>query len=186
MNNQEKRLKKYELIMLKNKDILVLHWISFRLKNWKNILLWWLSWSWKSFIFNKIQELWLVEELYDEDLIVLDNNWNLLPLWNKVFKWKINWKYIYEEISKKSFWKINKVFFIDNSFYWFKKTSFSNENIKKYLIHEKYLENNDLLEIYLNFNLYKKIDSFIIWNNKKNNDFNFLKEILWNKIQKNK
>ena len=56
---------------------------------------------------------------------------------------------------------------------------FSNENIIKYLVHERYNKCNDLLEIYKEFNLIKWIKSYIIWNDKKNNDFNFLIEKLW-------
>ena len=178
MNNQEQRLEIAKALMLKNKDFIVLHWVCARLINGKNILIWWLSWTWKTYVYKKLVELWLVDMLFDEDLIILNSDWWVEPLWKKSFMWNFNWNYIYQELENISWW-IDIVFYIHSWIDWFFNSRFNSNNILDYLLHERYCGNPDLEEHYKSFYLPNNIQSYILWNRLRDNDFKRLAKILW-------
>ena len=176
VNKNTERLIKSKKYIKENKELLVFHSVAFKSTTWHNILLWWKSGSWKSFIFQKLKELWIVAELYDQDLVKF-KDWYIYSLTNESFKWFENWKHIYKNNINNKYWKLDYVFFVDNNFCWIKEANFDNNNIIKYMLHE---EHKDILEIYKEYKLWIElwIKSYIIGNNKTNGNFIFLQELL--------
>ncbi|MFA5917700.1 MAG: hypothetical protein WC850_05705 [Candidatus Gracilibacteria bacterium] len=182
MNNQEQRLEINKGLMLKEKDFIVLHGITFRLKNGKNIIIGGLSGSGKTYVFEKLKNAGLVEELYDEDLINLDKDGLLKPLGKKVFKGKKNGQYIYEDATKTNFGNIDIVIFVDNShnIKFISNSNFTNLNVIKYLIHERYVDNKDIIKYYKEFTLPNPLIAYTLKNDKQSSDFSQLIRILGN------
>lgn len=181
MNNQEQRLEINKWLMLKNKNFLVLHWSCIKLKNWKNILIWWLSWSWKTYIYNILKNAGLIDYLYDEDLICLYKDWRIKWLWQKTFKWNIDWKYIYELNNIKDYEKLDIAIFLSNNINWLYNSIFSNNNVLNYLLPERYYSNPELEEHYSNFFIERSIQAYILWNDKKFSNFSDLIKKIWKK-----
>lgn len=105
-NNQTQRLLINGRVMLKYRDNWVMHSVSCRLRTWDNLVICWKVWSWKSYFYEILVESWLVEKLYDEDLIGINNYWILFSLANANFKGKVDWEYNYEKDAQ-DFWKID-------------------------------------------------------------------------------
>ena len=173
--NKERLIKNKESTKNKN-NWLVFHAVAFETIAWHNVLLWWKAGAWKSFIFHKLKELWIVKNLYDQDLVKF-KDWNIYSLTDQSFKWFENGIYIYENNINNNYWKLDYVFFINNNFYWIKKTNFDNNNIIKYMLHKEY---NNIWHVYKDYKLWKNlwIKSYIIGNDKENDDFIFLQDIL--------
>ena len=157
-NNQIQRLLINREIMLKYKDNWVIHSVSCKLKTWNNLVICWKAWSWKSYFYNLLSENWLVEKLYDEDLIGINNNWIIFSLAKANFKGKVNWEYNYEQ-DEPDFWKID-IFVImlgDDK----NHKNFRGSFIES-MIHNLYKGDNELTEHYNKFPSFNNAKYFTI------------------------
>ena len=157
-NNQIQRLLINREIMLKYGDNWVMHSVSCRLKTGDNLAIIWKVWSGKSYFYNLLVENWLVENLYDEDLIGINENWILFSLAKSNFKGKVNWEYNYQQ-DEQDFWKID-IFVI----MWGDDKNHNNfrDSFIESMIHDLYKGDNELIEHYNKFPLFNNVKYFII------------------------
>lgn len=157
-NNQIQRLLINREIMLKYGDNWVMHSVSCRLKTGDNLAIIWKVWFGKSYFYNLLVENWLVENLYDEDLIGINENWILFSLAKANFKGKVNWEYNYQQ-DEQDFWKID-IFVI----MWGDDKNHNNfrDSFIESMIHDLYKGDNELIEHYNKFPLFNNVKYFII------------------------
>ena len=156
-------------VMLKYWDNWVLHSVSCKLKTGFNLVICWNSWSWKSYFYALLSEKWLVEKLYDEDLIGINRNWILFSLAKSNFKGKVNWEYIYED-DKPDFWKVDLFVVM-----WEKsldKKHISRDYFMSSVIHDHYKWDDKIYSHYKNIPIFREVDYFCIppmWNPDREN-----------------
>ena len=158
-DNQTQRLLINREIMLKYKDNWVMHSVSCRLKTGYNLVICWKVWSWKSYFYELLVKSWLVEKLYDEDLIGINEDWVLFSLAKANFKGKVNWEYNYEQ-DEPDFWKIDLfvIMWCDAE----KNHKTFRGSFIDSIVHNLYKNDKGILEHYDKFPLFKDIKYYTI------------------------
>lgn len=172
-DKQIQRLLINRAVMLKYKDNWVIHSVSCKLKTGDNLVICWNTWSWKSYFYSLLDKKWLVEKLYDEDLIGIDKDWVIFSLAKANFKGKVNWWYNYE-YDEPDFWKVDLfVIMWDDSGETYNRGLLINS-----IVHNLYKADDEMLEHYNRFPEFNDVRSFYIPSIKNKNRENFIYSVI--------
>lgn len=161
-NRQINRLQVATKFMIRDKNFIITHWILC-LINDKIVLIWWISHSGKTFLYNYLYKQGYVSKLYDEDLCCLfiykNQAFSLSDFSFMGQRWS---KYIYKKNIDNIYGIVDYIFLLDPTKEDIKKIELTWKAIEKYLLHET-LDNHK--SFYIKSPLKYKVSTYIIGNN---------------------